>query len=262
MGRSASEMAANGAAITRRGVLIGGAALTAACGPRGSIRPVTVFAAASLTDALTEIAADHETATRQPVRLSFGASGSVARQVLAGAPADIVILAEARWMDRLQQAGLLATGGPTDLLRNRLVVIARADRAVGADPFRWLAETDERLAIGDPESVPAGRYARDWLTQAGVWESVRGRVVTASDVRAVRTFVERGEAGLGVAYVSDTVGATGLRIVGGPEAGRQPTIVYPMALTRSASPQAAGFAARLRGPEARAVFVRHGFQTA
>lgn len=221
--------------------------------------PVTVFAAASLTDALGEIATAYEAQSGQPVRLSFAASGAIARQVEAGAPADVVVLADETWMDKLQTADLLAAGSRTDLLANTLVLIAAADSANMGEPFAWLARTDGKLVIGDPDSVPAGDYARTWLRKTGQWQGLQSRLVTAADVRAVRTFVERGEAGLGVVYRSDTVGVSTVRIVGGPDAADQPEILYPAAATHAGVQRGAAFLRYLRGPEARRIFVAHGF---
>ena len=236
--------------------------VVAGCAPPANapVEPVTVFAAASLTDALGEIARAHERASGQPVRLSFGASGAIARQVQAGAPADVVLLADPVWMDRLEGAGLLAMGSRVDLLRNALVLIAAADAETGTDPFAWLATRNGRIVIGDPGSVPAGAYARDWLKASGQWDALQDRIVTASDVRAVRTFVERGEASLGVVYRSDTVGAEGVRIVGEPEADARPEIVYPAASTVAGADRAGAFMAFLRGPEAARIFIANGFE--
>jgi molybdate transport system substrate-binding protein len=248
---------------SRRNAILGLAfgLFTAACTPpaKAPSPPVTVFAAASLTDALGEIAVAYETATGQPVRLSFGASGAVARQIQAGAPADLVVLADPVWMDRLQAAQLLEPGSRVDLLKNRLVLIAPASAVTGADPFAWLTSAKSKLVIGDPDSVPAGDYARTWLRKTGRWDGLQPAIVTAADVRAVRTFVERGEAGLGVVYRSDTVGAPGVKIVGEPAAADQPTILYPAAMTRDGATTAKSFMDFLRGPEAARIFVAHGF---
>lgn len=237
--------------------------VAAACTPAPSPQPdaiVTVFAAASLTDALTEIAADYERDEGPAVRLSFGASGAVARQVQAGAPADVVILADPEWMDRLGAAGRL-TDQRTDLVRNDLVVIAPAGAADQTDPFATRAESD-RLAIGDPESVPAGAYARTWLQSSGRWNAVKDRLVFGTDVRAVRAFVARGEAALGVVYRSDVVGRTDIRIVLEPPAAEQPAIVYPAAEVVGGGPEAAAFVDYLATPAAAAVFRRYGFEPA
>lgn len=234
----------------------------AACSPaaRSAPSPITVFAAASLTDALGQIAADYQARTGQAVRLSFAASGSVARQIEAGAPADIVILADQPWMDRLAQAGRIAPASRMDLLGNRLVLISAADVQISGDPLDWLTRTGGRLAIGDPESVPAGAYARTWLQGTGRWEGLQPRLVTAVDVRAVRTFVARGEAALGVVYRSDAVGVPGVQVVAEPPASEQPQIVYPAALTTGATPAAGGFLRYLRSAQAEAIFRSQGFE--
>jgi len=234
-----------------------------ACAPASKPEPrvVTIFAAASLTEALGQIAEDYEQQTGRAVRLSFAGSGSVARQVEAGAPADIVILADQSWMDRLAQAGRLSSSSRVDLLGNRLVLISGAGAKMPpAEPLAWLVQTGGRLAIGDPASVPAGSYARTWLHAIGLWEDLKPRLVTGADVRAVRTFVARGEAPLGVVYRSDVVGAPGVRVVAEPPASQQPEIVYPAALTATAMPEAADLLQYLRSPQADAVFVRYGFE--
>lgn len=233
----------------------------ASCTPAsmsGSDDTVTVFAAASLTDALTEIAADYERAGGTRVRLSFGASGAVARQVQAGAPADVVILADPVWMDRLAAAGRL--GQPRfDLLANDLVVIAPVDAAANQDVFQALS-AGGRLAIGTPQSVPAGAYARTWLQVTRRWEAVQDRLVFAADVRGVRAFVARHEAALGIVYRSDVVGQDEVRIVLEPPPAEQPAIVYPAALTAKGGAEGRGFLDYLRAERAAAIFRRHGFE--
>ena len=233
----------------------------AACSPAplpGREDTVTVFAAASLTDALTEIAVDYGRSGGPRVRLSFAASGAVARQVEAGAPADVVILADPVWMDRLAAAGRLGERR-FDLLVNDLVVIAPAQAAVSEDPFATLP-AGSRVAIGDPESVPAGAYARTWLQATGRWEAVRERLVFAADVRGVRAFVARHEAALGVVYRSDVVGQDEVRIVLEPPPPEQPAILYPAAETADGGAEGRAFLDHLRTPRAAAIFRRHGFE--
>ncbi|WP_395945912.1 molybdate ABC transporter substrate-binding protein [Brevundimonas sp.] len=237
-------------------------ALLAACAPRerAPAPPVVVFAAASLTDALGEIAADYERDTGQAVRLSFAASGAVARQVEAGAPAEVVVLADKPWMDRLQAAGRVQPASRLDLLGNRLVLVAARDTVVEGEPLEWLRRTGGRLVIGDPDSVPAGAYAREWLQKTGRWDAVSAALVTAADVRAVRAFVARGEGQLGVIYRSDATGFDEVRVVAEPPAADQPAIVYPAALATGATPAASEFLAHLRSPQAASIFRRHGFE--
>ena len=245
---------------TRRAALAGTVLGLSGCAPAVSVaREVTLFAAASLAEAITEIESAWQATTGVSVRSSFAASGAVARQVEAGAPADVVVLADTVWMDRLIERGRVVPETRIDLVGNRLVVIAAADTAIQGDPFDWMARTDGRLVIGDPDSVPAGAYTRTWLQQTGRWDAVRGRLVLASDVRAVRAFVARGEAPLGIVYASDVVGAGQVRVVLTPPPSEQPRIVYPAALTRTAPAEAAALLSHLRSAEATAVFRRYGF---
>jgi len=210
---------------------------------------LTLFGAASLTDVLTDLAARFG----EPVRTVFAGSGEVARQVVAGAPADLVALADPPWMDRLAAAGRIRTTSRVVLATNTLVVIAPADRA--PTTFAW----GGRIAIGDPDSVPAGRYARDMMRSLGVWDAARVGIVTAADVRAVRSFVARGEVDLGVVYASDALGTRDVRVVANPPPAVQPDIVYPAALTTGAHASAAELMTFLRSATARTVFARHGF---
>lgn len=245
---------------TRRAALVGTLLGVSGCGYAPSVpRVVTLFAAASLAEAITEVGSAWQTATGVTIRSSFAASGAVARQVEAGAPADVVVLADTVWMDRLIERSRVVPETLIDLVGNRLVLIAAADAEIAGDPFDAMVRTDGRLVIGDPDSVPAGAYARTWLQQTGRWEAVRDRLVLASDVRAVRAFVARGEAALGVVYASDVVGAGQVGVVLTPPTSEQPRIVYPAALTRAAKPEAAAFLTHLRSAEAMAVLRRHGF---
>lgn len=165
-------------------------------------------------------------------------------------------MADTDWMDRLAAAGVLQPDTRVDLLTNSLVVIAPADRP--QTPFAWRG----RIAIGDPDSVPAGRYARQTMQALGVWDRADLTMVTAADVRAVRAFVARGDADLGVVYRSDALGFDAVKVVATPPATVQPRILYPAALTRPAAPGSAALLGFLRSAPARAVFARHGFGSA
>ncbi|HEX8470241.1 MAG TPA: molybdate ABC transporter substrate-binding protein, partial [Brevundimonas sp.] len=176
------------------------------------------------------------------------------------APADLVVLAEEPWMDRLVTSGRVASSSRIDLLGNRLVLVAPSTARVDGNPLVWLKRTHGKLVIGDPGSVPAGAYAREWLQREQAWGGLQSSIVTAADVRAVRGFVARGEAQLGMIYRSDAVGFKDIQIVFEPAAADQPEIVYPAALTTAAPPAAAAFLAWLGTPEAGAVFRRYGFE--
>lgn len=227
-------------------------------------RPLTVFAAASLSTALDAVAANWKAKSGKPVALSYAASSAVARQIEQGAPADLVLTADLDWMDWLAQRSLIRPDSRVTLLGNSLVLVAPADRAATLDiaPGFPLAQAlgDGRLAMADVTSVPAGRYGRAALESLGVWASVANRVAQAENVRAALLFVARGETPLGIVYRTDARPEPRVRIVGTFPATSHPPIVYPAAITASsAHPDAAAFAAFLRGPEARARFEAEGF---
>lgn len=227
--------------------------------------PLTVFAAASLTNALTDVARAYTARTGQPVRFSFAASGIAARQLEAGAPADLFFSAEPEWMDHVQARGLIAAGSRRDLLRGRLALIAPHASSVSLKiahgfPLAAALGPRGRLATGDPDYVPAGRYARAALQSLGVWPSVANRLVRADNVRVALAYVARGEAPLGVVYETDAAVEPGVRIVDIFPANSHPPIVYPVAILRHAKPGASAFAAFVRGQAARAIFIRYRFQ--
>jgi molybdate transport system substrate-binding protein len=238
-------------------------ALTGSPALAGSARPVTVFAAASLTDALQQIGAAYRSSTGRRVRFSFTSSSTLARQIEAGAPAEVFVSADTEWMDYVQKKGLIRAGARSDLLGNRLVLIAPKSSQVKlkvAPGFPLAAALKGgRLALGDPAHVPAGLYAKAALTSLGVWRQVQSRVAPADNVRTALAYVARGEAPLGVVYWTDALAEPRVRIVGVFPEASHPPIVYPAALTTRAGSDARAFLAYLRGPEARAVFTRLGF---
>lgn len=224
--------------------------------------PLTVFAAASLTEALGAVGRAYTRRTGQPVRFSFEASGAAARQIAAGARADLFVSADARWMDDLQKRELVRAR--RDLLGNRLALIAPAGSGVRlriAPGFPLAAALGRgRLAIGEPLSVPAGTYARQALTRLGVWSAIAGRLAPAQDVRGALAYVARGEAPLGVVYASDAAAEPRVRVVGVFPAASHAPIVYPAAVLRGAGAGAPAFYRFLGGAEARAIFARHRFR--
>jgi molybdate transport system substrate-binding protein len=239
-------------------------ALPAAAAQAQARPPLTVFAAASLTDALNAVGRVWTARTGQPVRFSFAASGTIARQIEAGARADLFVSADRDWMDRLEQAGRLVTSARRDLLGGRLVLIApiRSSTRLPIRPGFPLAAAlgPGRLAIGEPRAVPAGRYAQEALTRLGVWDQVSARLAPAPDVRAALAYVARGEAPLGIVYESDAAAERGVRLVGVfPPASHSP-IVYPAAVVKGAGAGAAGFYKFLGGAEAKAIFRRYRFR--
>ncbi len=221
---------------------------------------VVVFAAASLADALGEIGRDFEARSGLRVVLSFGGSNDLARQIRAGAPADVFVSASAERMDEVERAGLVRAADRVDLLSNRLVVVVPAAAlARPATPEDLVGV--RRLALGDPQAVPAGIYARQWLEKRGLWERVRDRVVPTLDVRAALAAVESGNADAGIVYRTDAAISRRVRVALEVPAGEAPRIVYPAALLAGArGPAARAFYEHLQTRTAREVFERLGFE--
>ena len=243
----------------RRVVLTGLALLGLSRGSHAQAPPLVIFAAASLKTALDEILAG------QGVRVSYGASNLLARQIEQGAPADLYFSADLDWMDYLAGKGLIRVGSRIDLLGNRLALIAPKNTpqsmklVPGVDLSQALGR-DGRLAMANVEAVPAGKYGRAALQWLGAWEAVRSRLAQTDNVRAALALVARREAPLGVVYASDAVAEPTVQVLGlFPEASHPP-IVYPVAITQaSRHPGAASMIDRLRGPAAQKIFEAQGF---
>lgn len=225
-----------------------------------------VLAAASLQDSLTA-AADAWTAQghERPI-LSFAASSALARQIEAGAPADLFLSADEPWMDAVAKKGLLRRGTRATLLTNKLVLIAPAG-TMKVIPIRRgfpLARAlgNGRLAIADPGSVPAGKYGKASLTALGVWPEIAVKIAAAENVRAALAMVERRQVPLGIVYGTDARASKAVRIVGVFPAASHPPITYPLALlSRSTHREAAGFHRFLLSARGKAIFRHYGFGT-
>jgi molybdate transport system substrate-binding protein len=225
---------------------------------------VVVFAAASLKNALDAANAEWQKETGKKAKISYAASAALARQIEQDAPAQIFISADLDWMDYLAQKNLIKPESRTNLLGNRIVLIAHKDKAQPIDikPGFDLAKIlgDGRLAMANVDSVPAGKYGKAALETLGVWSTVAGRVAQAENVRAALLLVSRGEAPLGIVYQTDAAADPNVKIIGTLPEHTHPPIVYPIALTAKATnPDAAAFLAYLNGPEARPVFETQGF---
>ena len=226
--------------------------------------PLTVFAAASLTNALEEVGRAYTARSGQPVRFSFASSGIIARQIEGGARPDMFVSADIDWMDYVQARNLIRNASRRNILRGRLALIAPAASRIELPirpgfPLAAALGARGRLATGDPDYVPAGRYARAALLSLGVWGDVASRLVRADNVRVALTYVSRGEAPLGIVYETDALIDPGVRIVGIFPAASHPPIVYSAALTRSARPGAQAFYDFMTGPEGQAIFRRFRF---
>jgi molybdate transport system substrate-binding protein len=224
---------------------------------------LTVFAAASLKDALDANVKAYQDKSGDRMAVSYAASSALAKQIEAGAPADLFISADLDWMDYLEQRRLIRPATRRDLLRNRLVLIAPAgsSASVSIAPGFPIAKLlgGGRLAMADPGSVPAGRYGKASLAALGVWKDVEAKVATAENVRAALLLVSRGEAPLGIVYGTDAAAEPRVRIVGTFPENTHPPIVYPAAVTASGKPAAGAFLGWLGGAEARRIFGKYGF---
>ncbi|TZF91339.1 molybdate ABC transporter substrate-binding protein [Cognatilysobacter lacus] len=252
------------AALTRFALLVC-AALAFATAARAAA-PLTVFAASSLKETLDEAGALYGRTHAVPVRISYGASSALARQVEEGAPADVFISADRDWMDVVQKEHLIDARTRRDVAGNALVLIAPASReALPITPRRGLdlrprLGRDGRIALALTASVPAGRYARAVLQSLDMWAPLQGRVVEAENVRAALELVARGEAALGIVYATDALAEPRVRVLARLPADPRAPIAYPAArVAASRHPQAAGFVAWLRSPAGQAIFRRHGF---
>ena len=229
-----------------------------------SAAEVVVFAAASLKEALDDAVRVYDNQSGDTVKISYAASSTLAKQIESGAPADLFISADLDWMDYLQQHNLIQPGTRKNLLGNRLVIVAPADSDLKLDikPGFDIAGALKggHLAMANPDSVPAGKYGKAALEKLGVWNSARGAVAPAENVRAALLLVSRREAPLGIVYATDAAADPGVKIAGVFPEDTHPPIVYPIALTAdSRTPSAARLLQFLTSPAARPIFEKRGF---
>jgi molybdate transport system substrate-binding protein len=225
-------------------------------------RPITVSAAVSLTDALTAVAEQYGREGRGSVRFNFGASNVLARQIVNGAPVDLFISADEAQMDVLAAAHLLADGSRVDLLRNQLAVVVPSDRPRTLSGLGELTGPSfRRIAIGDPQAVPAGVYAKALLEQLDLWAALQPRLVPTTSVRAALAAVEAGAADAGIVYRTDARVALKATVAYVVPAERGPRIVYPAAMVKASPAPGEGkrFLDFLRGATAARIFERFGF---
>ncbi len=232
--------------------------------PTVAAADVTVFAAASLRESLDDVTRQFQTTTGSRVIVAYGASNALARQIDAGAPADVFISADLEWMDFLDQRHLLAPHTRFNLLRNTLVLVApvSSTATLKIAPNFGLAAAlgTDKLAMANPDSVPAGKYGKSALEALGVWAGVERQVARAENVRAALALVSRGEAPFGIVYRTDALADKGVRIVDTFPQASYPPIVYPAAvLAASTSPSARTLLEFLRSAPARAAWEKYGF---
>jgi molybdate transport system substrate-binding protein len=225
---------------------------------------VTVFAAASLTNALTEISTAYEKEKGVKIQSSLAASSALAKQIENGAPADIFISADTKWINYLQDKSLINVESKVNLLGNHLVLIAPIGKSfkVQTDKsFNFANAFYGKLCTGETESVPVGIYAKQSLKALDWWDSVKTRIVGTIDVRAALVFVERGECDVGIVYETDAKVSDKVETIATfPESTHEP-ILYPLTLLKSASTKATGFYEYLKSEKAKGIFAKYGFIT-
>ncbi|MEH2558972.1 molybdate transport system substrate-binding protein [Bradyrhizobium algeriense] len=228
-------------------------------------KSLTIFAAASMKNALDEIDAVYAAKRGIKITVSYAASSALARQIEQGAPADIFISADTDWMDYAIGKKTVNEPSRINLLGNSIVLIAPKDSKidhVNIGPGFDLAKLagDGRIATGDVKSVPAGKYAKTALEKLGAWQAAEPKFAMAVDVRAALTLVARGEAALGIVYSTDAKAEPGVKIVGTFPADSHPAIIYPVAATMTAKPEASDYLAFLRSTAAKTIFENYGFK--
>lgn len=228
---------------------------------------LTLFAAASTTNAVTEVVKLYKAQGLGNIKTSFASSSTLAKQIANGAPADIYLSANKKWMDYLEQKGVIQTKTRFDLLGNRIALIVpvqspvqNIDIKLGLDILSFLGK-DGRVAIGDPAHVPAGIYGKQALETLDLWEKINNRIAPMKDVRAALVMVERAETPLGIVYTTDAAVSKKVRIGGVFPPESHPSIVYPIAIISGGKFDAGiSFLNFLKTQDARAVFSKYGFE--
>jgi molybdate transport system substrate-binding protein len=227
---------------------------------------LSVFAAASLTDAMKDVSAQWAQSGHQPLRMSFGSSSTLARQIEQGAPANLFASADEKWMDYLADKKLIVPETRKDLLGNDLVLVVSADKpqhvTIGPNfNLVGMLGPNGRVATGDPAHVPVGIYAEQALKKLGIWDAVSPHLARTDDVRSALLLVERGEAPAGIVYATDAAVSSAVMIAGVFPANSHDPVSYPFAVTKSGdTPEARALMTFLAGPQARAIFVKRGFK--
>lgn len=223
---------------------------------------LNVFAAASLSDALRDLAKTYEPASGDKLRLNLGASSALALQIKNGAPADVFFSADEAKMDELAKAALIVADTRRSLLSNTLVIVVNAEGGAAISTPTDLTQPGiGRIALAEPQTVPAGIYAKEWLQKIGLWGKISARLVPTENVRACLAAVEAGNADAGIVYKTDALISKKVKVAYEVPIADGPKISYPLAVVKDTKQRDAArkFAAHLAGPEARAVFVKYGF---
>lgn len=237
------------------------------CAAQAAEPEITVFAAASTTNAITDIGRLYADKGLGSIKTSFASSSTLAKQIEQGAPADVFLSANANWMDYLDERKLTEPGTRLNLLRNRIALIVPKESVVQKitisekTDMSALLGREGRLAVGDPDHVPVGMYGKKALEALGLWDAVKERLAPTKDVRAGLALVERAEVPLGLVYESDVAASDKVRIIGVFPVGSHPDVIYSVAAVsgKNTAP-AKNFIAFLTTPEAKAIFKKYGFE--
>ncbi|GGF17135.1 molybdate ABC transporter substrate-binding protein [Halobacillus andaensis] len=224
---------------------------------------LTISTAASLIDVMEEIAEDYEKEHSVSITLNAGSSGKIAQQIQQGAPVDAIISADEQWTNRLAEGEHIHTDTQQAIVENTLVLIASEGNNKSIEHLAQLSiKDDASIVIGDPDSVPAGKYARQSLQQAGIWEDIEDHLVYANDARQVLTYVESNNADFGLVYTSDAMVSEQVKVINEVGANTHDTIVYPAAVTsQSTNPdEAEAFLDSLQSEETQEIFKSYGFK--
>ena len=250
--------------MTRVAIAIGAALMIAAAPAAQAQEKITVFAAASLKNALDAVNTAWQADAGKSATISYAASSALAKQIEEGAPADVFISADLDWMKYLSDKKLTKVDSEIKLLGNQIVLVApqgsKAEATIAPNFDLAGLLGDGRLAMGDVKAVPAGKYGKAALEKLGVWESVEGKVAQAENVRAALKLVATGEAALGIVYATDAVAEKGVKVIGTFPEDSHPPIVYPVGVTASSTnADAAAFEKYLQSAKAKALFEAQGF---
>jgi len=221
---------------------------------------LTVFAAASTTDVMEELAAAFTAKGGEEIRFNFASSGALARQIDAGAPVDLYVSANKKWMDFLEGKGLIAADTRVNVVRNSLVLAVPKDSTMTFEEFP--GNLKGPLAVGDFQSVPAGMYAKASLESLGWLDTVKDKLVMGSSVRTVLMYIERGETDAGIVYLTDAMRSNQVKVIGTFPADSHAPIVYPAARLKGAGDSAAAFLEFIQSDEGTALWKKYGFTPA
>ena len=222
---------------------------------------ISVFAAASLTDVMKQIAADYEKQSSDRIAFNFGASNLLARQITEGAPADIFLSADEAKMDELQNAGLILTETRHDLLSNVLVIVTPIEGKTTISSAEDLISNTQKIAIADPRAVPAGIYTKQYLSGLGLWDKLESKIVPTENVRAALAAVESGNVDAGFVYKTDANISTRVKVAFAVPIDQGPAIRYPVAILKETTNKTAAenFLQHLQSENARKLFEQYGF---